>query len=103
MEAALFFIFLGPSIICNDVDSDRVYCITLNTKFGILYSFKVYMPCDTTTSNDHIEEYNYGLYCISTRLYQNEVEYCIIAGDLNTYLIHHSSGNTICFKFIYRA
>ena len=55
------------------------------------------MPCDTT-SNDHIEEYNYVLSCISTCLYLNEVEYCIIAGDLNTYLIRHSSGNTIGFN-----
>ena len=52
------------------------------------------MPCDTT-SNGHIEGYNYVLSCISTCLYQNEVEYCIIAGDLNTDLIRHSSGNTI--------
>ena len=85
---------LGPSIICIDVGRDRVCCIKLNTKFGMLYIFNVYMSCDTT-SNDHIEEYNYVLSCISTCLYQNEVEYCIIAGDLNTDLIRHSSGNTI--------
>ena len=48
--------YLGPSIICTDVGSDRVCCIKLNTKFDMLYIFNVYMPCDTT-SNDHIEEY----------------------------------------------
>ena len=68
---------LGPFIICIDVSGDRVCCIKLNTKFGMLYIFNVNMPC------------------ISTCLYQNEVEYCIIAGDLNTDLIRHSSGNTI--------
>ena len=43
------------------------------------------MPCDTT-SNDHIEEYKFVSSCIyiSTCLYQNEVEYCIIAGVRNT-------------------
>ena len=45
--------YLGPSIICIDVGSDRVCCIKLNTKIGMLYIFNVYMPCDTT-SNDHI-------------------------------------------------
>ena len=60
----------------------------------MLYIFNVYMPCDTT-SNDHIEESNYVLSCISTCVHQNEVEYCIIAGDLNIDLIRHSSGNTI--------
>ena len=49
------------------------------------------MPCDTR-SNDHIEEC-FVLYIRC--LYQNEVEYCIIAGDLNTDLIRHSSDNTI--------
>ena len=84
MEAALFFIqqYLCPFIICIDVGSDRVCCIKLNTMFGMLYIF-------------NIEEHNYILSCISTCLYQNEVEYCIIAGDLNTYLIRHSSANTI--------
>ena len=98
MDAALFFIknILSPPppIICIDVGSDRVCCIKLNTTFGMLYIFTVYMPCDTT-SNDHIEGYNYVWSCIYTCLYQNEVEYCIIAGDLNTELIRHSSGNTI--------
>ena len=57
IPAALFFIknSLGPSIICIDLGSDRVCSIKLNIKFGMLYSFNVYMPCDTT-SNDHIEQ-----------------------------------------------
>ena len=40
---------LGPSIICTDVGRDRVWCIKLNTKFGMLYMFNVYMSCDTTS------------------------------------------------------
>ena len=84
---------------CIGAGSDRVCCIKLNTKFAMLYIFNVYIPCDTT-SNDHIEEYNYILSCRSTCLYQNEVEYCIIAGDLlNTDLIRHSSSNTISLNY----
>ena len=44
MEAALFFIkkYLGPSITCIDVGSDRVCCIQIITKFGMFYIFNVY-------------------------------------------------------------
>ena len=85
---------LDPSIICSDVGSDRLCCNKLNTKFGMRDIFNEYMSCDTT-SNDHIEEYNYVLSRISTCVYQNAVEYCIITGDLNTDLMRHSSGSTI--------
>ena len=56
------------------------------------------MSCDTI-SNDHIEEYNYVFHVyIYICLYQNEVEYCIMAGDINTDITRHSSGNTISFN-----
>ena len=53
-----------------------------------------------TFQTPDIEEYNYVLSCISTCSYQNEVEYCIIAGDLNTYLIHSSSDTISLNSFI---
>ena len=46
---------IGPFIIWIDVGSDRVCCVKLNTKLGMLYIYNVYMPCDTT-SYCHIEE-----------------------------------------------
>ena len=51
MEAALFLIkkYLKPFITCIDVICNRVCCIKLITKFGLLYIFNVYMH----KSNNH--------------------------------------------------
>ena len=88
---------LSSCITFIDLKSKRVCCMQIKTESGFIYVFNVYMPCDTL-SNEYLDDYNTVLSCISTCLHDYTVEYCLIAGDLNTDLSRHLSGNTICFK-----
>ena len=49
-------------------------------------------------SNNNLQDYNEVLSTISTCLSQYNVEYCVIAGDLNTDLSRINSGNTISLR-----
>ena len=90
----LFKKSLASSITYVSLKLNRVCCIKIRTEFGYIYVFNVYMPCDTL-SNEYLDEYNTVLSSISTCLHDHKVDYCLIAGDLNTDLSRHLSGNTI--------
>ena len=59
-----------------------------------LYVFNVYFPCDTN-NNEHLQDYNDVLSDISGCMIQHKIDYCVIAGDLNTDLSRLISGNTL--------
>ena len=77
-----------------DLSSKRVCCMKIKSATNYLYIFNVYMPCDTS-NNDFLQEYNDVLSTISICMASYKTEYCIIAGDMNTDLSRHKSGNTI--------
>ena len=52
------------------------------------------MPCDTSI-NLYLQQYNKVLSHISTNIHYNNVNHCIVAGDLNTDFTRYDSGNTI--------
>ena len=52
------------------------------------------MPCDTS-SNLYLQQYNEVLSHLSTNIHYNNVNHCIVAGDLNTDFTRSDSGNTI--------
>ena len=76
------------------IESSRLCCIRFKAKFGLLYIFNVYMPCDNTSPNNFCE-YNKVLSIISTYINTHNVVYCIIGGDMNTDIIRIKSTNTI--------
>ena len=52
------------------------------------------MPCDIS-NNLYLQQYNEVLSHISTNIQYNNVNHCIVAGDLNTDFTRSDSGNTI--------
>ena len=52
------------------------------------------MPYDTS-NNLYLQQYNEVLSHISTNIQYNNVNHCIVAGDLNTDFTRSDSGNTI--------
>ena len=68
------------------IESSRLCCIRFKAKFGLLYIFNVYMPCDNTSPNNFCE-YNKVLSIISTYINTHNVVYCFIGGDMNTDII----------------
>ena len=85
---------LSPLITFIELNSKRVCCLQIKIEHGLLYVFNVYMPCDST-NNDNLQEYNETLSIISTCMSQHKINYCVIAGDLNTDLTRIHSGNSI--------
>lgn len=75
-------------------DSNRFCCIRIQTNIGLLYLINVYMPYDTI-SNLNLEEYNCVLSELSRFFLLNNVQLCIVCGDINTDLSRVHSGNTI--------
>ena len=57
------------------------------------------MPCDTS-SNLYLQQYNEVLSHISTNIHHNNVNHCIVAGDLNTDFTRYDSGNISLTLFI---
>ena len=55
------------------------------------------MPCDSSTSSN-LEEYNEVLSVISIFCATNNVENCVIGGDLNTDMSRTKSGNSISLQ-----
>ena len=89
----LFNKSISSNITYIELLSKRVCCIRVKTEFGLLYIFNVYMPCDSN-NDDKLQEYNDVLSTISTCLNMYNVEFCIVAWDLNTDLLRLKSGNT---------
>ena len=76
------------------MNNNRVCCIRLELNSCTLYVFNVYFPCDTN-NNEYLQEYNDVLSDISSCMIKHDIDYCIIAGDLNTDLSRVNSGNTL--------
>ena len=76
------------------MNSKHVSCIRLEIKSFVLYVFNVYFPCDTN-NNEHLQDYNDVLSDISGCMIQHKIDYCVIAGDLNTDLSRLNSGNSL--------
>jgi len=93
----LFKKSISSCISCVDLCSNRVCCMKIKTKFGDLYVFNVYLPCDTA-NNDNLHEFIDVLSVITSCLETNKVEFCLIFGDMNTDLSRVFSGNTISLK-----
>ena len=85
---------LSSNITCIDMNSNRVCCIRLELNSCTLYVFNVHFPCDTN-NNEYLQEYNDVLSDISSCMIKHDIDYCIIAGDLNTDLSRVNSGNTL--------
>ena len=66
-------------------------------KSFVLYVFNVYFHCDTNV-NEHLQDYNNVLSDISGCMIQHKIDYCVIAGDLNTDLPRLNSENTLTFQ-----
>ena len=88
---------LSANVICIDMNSKRVCCIRLEMKSFVLYVFNVYFPCDTN-NNEHLQDYNDVLSDISGCMIEHKIDYCVIAGDLNTDLSRLNSGNTLSLQ-----
>ena len=89
--------FLSSNITCIDLNSNRVCCIRLELNSCTLYVFIVYFPCDTN-NNEYLKEYDDVLSDISSCMIKHNIDYCIIAGDLNTGLSVVNSGNTLSLQ-----
>ena len=88
---------LSANVTCVDMNSKRVCCIRLEMKSFDLYVFNVYFPCDTN-NNEHLQDYNDVLSDISGCMIQHKIDYCVIAGDLNTDLSRLNSGNILSLQ-----
>ena len=62
-----------------------------------MYVFNVYFPCDTN-NNEHLQSYNDILSDISGCMIEHKIDYCVIAGDLNTDLSRLNPGNTLSLQ-----
>ena len=72
----------------------RVCGITLVFNNKCMFVFNVYMSCDVKTNYD-LYEFNTILSDISMYCIFNNVDYCIIGGDINTDLSRVKSSHTI--------
>ena len=81
------------------MNGNLVCFIRLELKSCTLYVFNVYFPCDTN-NNEYLQEYNDVLSDISSCMIKHNIDYCIIAGDLNTDLSRVNSGNTLRYATI---
>ena len=57
----------------------------------------VYFPC-ATNNNEYLQEYNDVLSDINSCMIQHNIDFCIIAGDLNTDLSRVNSGNILSLQ-----
>ena len=88
---------ISPYVEVCELNSKRACCIRLSASIGHIYIFNVYMPCDSST-NSNLEEYNEVLSVISNFCATNNVENCVIGGDLNTDMSRTKSGNSISLQ-----
>ena len=85
---------LSSSIEPIEIECNRICCMKIITSVGAIYLYNVYMPCDTS-NNLYLQQYNEVLSHISTNIQYNNVNHCIVAGDLNTDFTRSDSGNNI--------
>ena len=74
-----------------------LYTVRIEFMYIVAYLFNVYFPCDTN-NNEYLQEYNDVLSDISSCMIKHNIDYCIIAGDLNTDLSRVNSGNTLSLQ-----
>ncbi len=78
-------------------DSKRCCGMSYDLNSMRLYIFNIYMPCDNDDAEGQFT-YNNILADISTYCVHNNVEYCIIGGDLNTDVSRINSRHTIALN-----
>ena len=80
-----------------ELNSKRACCIRLSASIEDIKIFNVYMPCDSSTSSS-LKEYNEVLSVISNFCATDNVENCVIGGDLNTNMSRTKSGIRLVCK-----
>lgn len=85
-----------------ELPSKRACAISFTLNGTKLILCNVYMPCDTNTDRNNLEEFQYTLDCISKMLTNKNASYMIIGGDFNTNFVRNESLHTISLKNFFR-